>query len=873
MDITLVTSSYDKIVHGTENEKKTGCGINLLRPENVTRYHRGAMMTDLKEITCEKCKASLAKKMIKADKKEMTRLLKEEKQLEKMGMGDVGIVPLGNTTARITRDPDARRKEEEARRKAAEEARKANEEARRAAEEAEREAMAAEKEPANFIPGTGVQIDDSLSQFAINVPHEEPAPAAAPEDDFLAQFAIQKPEEELHQDSAAASRPQDDFLAQFAIPSPQSDPIGQQNYQDNYYNEEPEEMDGLDFNSAKNTIHAYNKPEPAAQVSADDDIMKMFSIDNAPEQPAYGQPQYEQSAYGQPQYEQPAYGQPQYEQPAYGLPQYEQPAYGQPQYEQPVYGQPQYEQPAFGQPFYGQKLYDINGNEIPAPVFDPSEVPAMDQDLTQSTEWDFVANQLFGVDGSAPEEAPVPVQAVPSYAQYAGEPSDEMEELDIPAIANIEVPQVEAVPTVEDIAAPVLDEIPSVEDIAAPVIDDISAAEDIAAPVIDDISAAEDIAAPVIDDISAVEDIAAPVIDEIPSVEDIAAPVLDEIPSAEDIAVPVFDEIPAAEDIAAPVLDGIPAVENIAAPVLDEIPGLEGIGAPVLDDINAAENMTAPMIGEIYGSILNVPEEAEEEIVYMNEYNDNPVLGEETNQTADQAKQAQPQIISVPQLAGYDANNQPVYKYVQMKLAGYDQKGQPVYIPVNAQPKAAAQGQRPAAPAQQTAAQAQRAAAAPVQQAAVKSPVPKKPVQQTGVPKANISQIAVHPHSKSTSQAFINAIASSKEYADKNLIDTQGLKANSPILTSVEDVLSTMGDETAKRKQAAAQQQAVPVFDEYKAPSRSSNPFRGGSVNRASSSSMIQNDARYMTKSELKAKKKQDKIEAKFKKEMSKRGF
>ena len=55
MDITLVTTSYDKVVHGTENDKKTGCGINLLRPENVTRFHRTSKMRDLKEITCENC--------------------------------------------------------------------------------------------------------------------------------------------------------------------------------------------------------------------------------------------------------------------------------------------------------------------------------------------------------------------------------------------------------------------------------------------------------------------------------------------------------------------------------------------------------------------------------------------------------------------------------------------------------------------------------------------------------------------------------------------------------------------------------------------------------------------------------------------------
>ena len=227
MDITLVTSSYDKVVHGTENEKKTGCGINLLRPENVTRYHRTSMMTDLKEITCEKCKASLAKKMIKADKKEMTRLLKEEKQREKMGISDEGIVPLGNTTARITRDPDAKRKEEEARRKAAEEARKAAEEARKAAEEAaaqeaannlyEQQNAAAEPEvPRNTIPGTGVAIDDSLAQFAINVPQkEEEAPAPAVEDDFLAQFAIQKPDAEPAQ---AQVQPEDDFSLLFPLP-------------------------------------------------------------------------------------------------------------------------------------------------------------------------------------------------------------------------------------------------------------------------------------------------------------------------------------------------------------------------------------------------------------------------------------------------------------------------------------------------------------------------------------------------------------------------------------------------------------------------------------------------------------------------------
>ena len=745
MDITLVTSSYDKVVHGTENDKKTGCGINLLRPENVTRFHRTSKMRDLKEITCEKCKASLAKKMIKADKKEMALLLKEEKKREKMGIGDEGIVPLGNTTARITRDPDAQRKEEEARRKAAEEARAA-----RAAEEARRaqEAAQAPEPPVSTIPGTGVPMDAGLAQFAINAPQNEqpepapaPAPAPAPQDDFLAQFAINKPVDE-EAAAPAAARPEDDFLAQFAIPAPQS---------------------------------AETAPEPAVQPQTEEDIMQMFSINNAPAQ---------EQPYGQP------YGEPLYSQP-------------------PIYND--------------QQIIDVDGTELSpvAPVYDGG-VPTVDdgQEIIQGSEWDFVANQLFGADGTV-QPVPEPVmeaEPAPVYPQYDENLPKEMDELDIPAI--------------QDIAAPVLDEIPSVEDIAAPVLD------------------------------------------EIPSVEDIAAPVLDEIPSVEDIAAPVLDEIPSVEDIAAPVLDEMPAFEDIAAPLSDEI--------------------AQP--------IYNEPFMAEEEFdSNMSDYNYvAPGRGAEANtENIEQPRQAapqQPQIIKVPQLAGYDSNNQPVYKYIQMKLAGYDQKGQPVYVPLQAArpqqaaapaqqaaaPRPQAQPQQAAAPAQQTAAQAQRAAAAPVQPAVqpqqtapvqpapVHSPVPKKPVQQSGVPKANISQIAVNPHSKQTSQAFINAIASSKEYADKNLIDTQGLKANSPVLTSVEDVLSTMGDDSAKRQKAVQAQQAVPVFEEYKSPAR--NTYRGG----GSSPKMhqpLEKDARYMTKSELKAKKKQDKIDAKFKKEMSKRGF
>ncbi|SEH54722.1 hypothetical protein SAMN02910265_01339 [Ruminococcus flavefaciens] len=806
MDITLVTSSYDKVVHGTDNDKKTGCGINLLKPENVTRFHRTSRMTDLKEITCEKCKASLAKKLIKADKKEMALLLKEEKKREKLGYGDEGIVPLGNTTARITKDPDARRKEEEARKKAAEEARAAAEAKRKADEEAANEAIEyysrpaenAAPEPAapvNNIPGTGIPMDDSLAQFAIDVPREEEnAPAASEEDDFLAQFAIQKPDAQAAPVQNNVTVTEDDFLAQFAIPTPQQSAIPGGEPAPVNYGTEPEEMDGLDFNYNSQPVQpapVYVQPEQAAQVQGEEDVMQMFSIDNNVQEPVYGQNQY-----GQPVYEQPVYGG---DQPVYYTEdgQIVQPYIPQDQqYIQPdgQYIQPDMIYPA--EPLQGAEMYD--------------------------------PNQMYGYDETIQQGVPV---SAPVYPQYNENMPKEMDELDIPAIGDISAPIPEAIPSVPDIGAPVLDDISGVEDIQAPVIDDISMAQEA------------------------------------------ADAVSDGIPTVEDIAVPAFDEIPKADHTAAPIIDDISAPADLTAPIFEDMPVLGDADETVIENISAQTFNEPVMAEEEYDNI-------------MSDYNYvAPGAGANTNEAEQPKQQAQQpqQIIKVPQLAGYDANNQPVYKYVQMKLVGRDQNGQPVYVPVGAQPQQRPAGQQ-AAPAQQTAAQAQRAAAAPVQQAQaqrpaapvqqaqVKSPVPRKPVQQSGIPSANISKIAVNPHSKSTSQAFINAIASSKDYADKNLIETQGLKANSPVLTSVEDVLSTMGDESAKRQmQAKAQaQQNVPVFDEYKAPQKTS--YRGGnSAPRQQSSSM--NDALYMTKAELKAKKKQDKIDAKFRKEMSKRGF
>ena len=750
MDITLVTTSFNDEVHGTDNDKKTGCGINLMKPENVIKYRRGNYMTDLKEITCEKCKAVLAKKIIKSDKKEMDRLIKEERLRAKKGFVDESIVPLGNTTAKITKDPREEEKkiaaakaaaaERKAALQAAEEEERAREEAaraRREAEEAERAAREAAEEEARAaaqrsIPGTGVAMDDSLAQFAINVPEKEEEPQDTnSDDDFLAQFAVEKPKEE------EKPQIQDDFLAQFAVPTPeQPEPV----------HEAPQEEYVQPVSRSEENI---------INVNSEEDIMKMFSLD--------GQVNNFSNAVAN------AVNNTQPEVTAYES---------------------------------ESDIIDVEADELrksEAPVPQPAE-PEPEVDLSTVSEWDMVANQIFGYANSQQEaEAPETEQT-------------EMDEL----------------PTLEE------------TEINAP------AQAEVSAPVIDDIPVPQPQVNPAFEEIPA------------PQPQPQAAPVFDEIPvpqPAKPQAAPVFDEIPVPQPVKP---QAAPVIEDIPMPALNDMPTENNIEENGEDDMNKYRYSTPVFADEIRNT---QPAPA-------------PVQPAKNDK---KAAPEQPQIISVPQFAGYDANGQPVYTYVQMQMAGVDANGQPIFAPLPGQniipPMNAPQPQ--AAPKKSAAAAKAPAAAVPQQPAPAPSIAQKKAAKaaaaaaQNGTPSANISKIAVNPHSKSTSQSFINAIANSKNYAEKSLIDTQGLKANAPLLTSIEDVLSQMGDDSLKKKNAAAAaaQKNVPVYEEYKGASKSS------SRSSAPKKSAYDDDIRFMTKAELKAKKKQDKIDAKFKKDMAKRGL
>lgn len=78
MDITLIKAIKGNEVHGSDNGKKTGCGINLMKPENITRYITAGTMSDLAELNCEKCKTVLAKKSLRLIKKKCHACLKKK---------------------------------------------------------------------------------------------------------------------------------------------------------------------------------------------------------------------------------------------------------------------------------------------------------------------------------------------------------------------------------------------------------------------------------------------------------------------------------------------------------------------------------------------------------------------------------------------------------------------------------------------------------------------------------------------------------------------------------------------------------------------------------------------------------------------------
>ena len=819
MDIRLVTTSFNDEVHGTFNEKKTGCGINLLKSENVTRYHRGGIMTDLGELTCEKCKTKIAKEMIKSDQKEMKLLLKEEKLRAKKGIVDEGIVPLGNTTAKPTKDQT---------RKPAP-----------APKPVQKPEPVAPEQPANLgatIPGTGVAIDNSLAQFAINKPQAEPEPAPAVQDDFLNQFAINKPQQE--EEPAPAPAAQDDFLAQFAVPAPaQAEPEPVQEAP-----AAPPVIDDISaaLAAAQNNMPRYEapvQPEPVQQAAPapaapqTDDILSMFSIET-PQKPA-AQPAgtYDNDSSVIDVAEE-------------SLSAVEPAAQAAPAViddisaavEAAQMNVPKYEAPA-----------------QPAPVQQAAQ-PAPAKDSESVSEWDLIANQLFGVDAQ-PAAAEAPAQEAAPIKEEAAAPAQAAPKTIEPAVYQA------APAAIDDISAAAIEEAnkaiePAVYQASAPVIDDISAAVEAAQ------SAAPKAAAPVQQ--AAPAQASAPVIDDISAAVEAAQSAAPKAAAPVQQAAPAQASAPVIDDISAAVEAAQNAAPKAAAPVQQAAPAQAS--APVIDDIASAVAAAAQNAPKAVA-----PAPAPVKPAPVKHAPAKPAPAPAVQQTAPAGMPAMGQVISVPQITGYDAAKQPIYTYVQMQITGYGENGQPVLSPVpgqeipefempfnkNTRLQEAIRAAQEVPTSAHEMTPGQRIAAA---EAAKGSPI-----------SANVSKIATNPHSRATSQAFINAISESKEYANQSLTDTQGLQQRTRVIGSIEDVLSQLGDNSLKQKKAidAQVQQSIPSFQEYKAPARTS-PMQSAPSRPAPRPMPV--DDRPLTKAELKAMKKQEKIDAKFRKEMAKRG-
>ena len=143
---------------------------------------------------------------------------------------------------------------------------------------------------------------------------------------------------------------------------------------------------------------------------------------------------------------------------------------------------------------------------------------------------------------------------------------------------------------------------------------------------------------------------------------------------------------------------------------------------------------------------------------------------------------------------------------------------------------------------------------------------------QNGTPmRSNITELhpeqihlsTVEDNNKQIPDSVASAMAKSREKQKTNIFDMQGIEM--PVIDSIEDALSQMGG-NVKKKEQTMQDTVVPIFEEYKAPPK--NPPR-----TLPKENKEKEPERPLTKAEIKRRKKQDKIDAKFKKDLAKRGF
>ena len=344
----------------------------------------------------------------------------------------------------------------------------------------------------------------------------------------------------------------------------------------------------------------------------------------------------------------------------------------------------------------------------------------------------------------------------------------------------------------------------------------------------------------------------------------------------------IIDEIPEIPDIP-DIMDSEPEPENT----------IDDITVPVLDEIteNSDKNDEKADLEsslEISENNINSDEEDDEEMKRkksMYQYT-SPVFKDETEKNTPPVQpsafpsfmgNSQPQIMNIPQFVGYAPDGSPMYQYIPSQFVGYDANNQPIFIPLQMPVN---NNIVPPAMNQQNIVPPVMNNPAPVinQQNAV-PPVMNNPApdvnQQNSVPpvmpKSNINISYLATEQKKTPSAFANAIAESTKKKNSNLFDMQESAEMPTIITSIEDAFSQVSGEKIKKNTEKKDDNISGLFEEYKGPSSTKKKGFGTSSSTAKKAS-AQPD-RPLTKEEIKAKKKQEKIDAKFKKDLAKRGF
>ena len=857
MEITLIKSVNGNEIHGTENNKKTGCGINLTKPENIGRYIPNGVMTDLIDMNCEKCREVLAKKMIKADKKERARILREEKMLEKRGIIDENIVPLGGTSAKITGSSENSLNYSSP------------------AQTYQKRTAASVSAPINTVNSVNTPIsptsnnnsaqhDDIMSQFAIPSPNAQ-QPVHTPSnsekaDDVLSQFAIPSPNKAVNDTPPETSKPIasniDEALAQFAIPVPQMNNF---KVESNIQKPAPQDNTSVDMDD---TLAQFAIPNPNTNTASINTVPNSNYIDNDIE------------------------------------------VIGETPKETTHYNDDEVVDIDEMTHINGKPVSDISVKEISDTIED---------DLAEiKNQWEAFASDFFSGNDYTETENTSTVSNVNDEIQSA----DNLSASEISE--NNELNSQYDEPAHDEINS-TLSGFDSVDsEIAEPEV-----AEEIPEEVIEEPTISE------IDNISETYENSEPVINEIPKtnsnqhhytspfeetehqtqaadIHRYTAPVFpDEVNTSpmEEIKIPntfnnentvntaqnipnihVQPVMPQQQFAAIPQLVGYdPNGQPLYAYVQQPIVGYDQNGQPIFAPIQPMQQITPVQ------QISPMPNAVPIQPIVQNTVP--PVQNIAPMQSIEPAQQTVQNTVPPVQNIAPMQSIEPVQQTVQNTVPPVQniapmQSIEPVQQTVQntvppVQNIAPMQSIEPVQPTEnlqnadftRTAHTSGNVQMPQTEEIQIPQTIEQAvEAMQNGTPmRSNITELhpeqihlsTVEDNNKQIPDSVASAMAKSREKQKTNIFDMQGIEM--PVIDSIEDALSQMGG-NVKKKEQTMQDTVVPIFEEYKTPPK--NPPR-----TLPKENKEKEPERPLTKAEIKRRKKQDKIDAKFKKDLAKRGF